>query len=53
MIQIISILILHFSTGRQIFCIGGLIFYTFSMGTKTCVTSADLIDLDKDLHCIM
>ena len=52
MIKIISMLILRFSTGRQIFCIGGLKIYTFSMGTKTFATSADLIDLDKDLDCI-
>ena len=26
---------LHFSTGRQIFCVGGLIFYAFSTGTKS------------------
>ena len=41
----------HFATGRQISYAGGLISYTFSMGTKACVTSADLIDSDENLHC--
>ena len=36
---------------RQIFYIGGLIFYINSTGTKACVTAADLIDSDENLHC--
>ena len=43
---------MHFSTGRQIFNIGGLIFYSLSTGTKACVTAADLIDSDENLHCL-
>ena len=37
----------------QIFYLRGLIFYGDSMGTKACVTAADLIDSDGDLHCFM
>ena len=44
--------IIFFVTGSQIFYIGGLIFYAFSKGTKACVTAADLMDLDENLHCI-
>ena len=51
MVQIISYVLLHFSTGRQIFYVGGPIFYTFSTGTKACVTAANLIDSDENLHC--
>ena len=46
-------LLLHFSTGRQIFYIDGVIFHAFSTGTKACVTAAGLIDLDENLHCFM
>ena len=42
---------MHFSTGRQKFYIGGLIFYVNCMGTKACVTAADLSDSDENLHC--
>ena len=31
-------LILHFSTGRQMYFVGGLVFYGDSMGTKASVT---------------
>ena len=44
-------LLLHFATGRQISYRGGVISYTFSTGTKACVTAADLIDSDENLHC--
>ena len=44
-------LLLHLATGRQISYIGGLISCTFSTGTKACVTAADLIDSDENLHC--
>ena len=50
---------LHFSIGRQIFDVGGQIFCAYSTGTKSssstkaCVTAADLIDLDGNLHCFM
>ena len=37
--------------GRQISYRGGLISYIFPTGTKACVTAADLIDLDENLHC--
>ena len=37
--------------GRQISFEGGLIFYVISTGTKACVTAADLIDSDENLHC--
>ena len=59
MIKIISYvdptLILHFSTGRQIlvFYIGGLIFYRDTKGTKACVTAADLIESDVNMHCFL
>ena len=33
--------------------VGGLIFYIDPAGTKTCVTAADLIDLDGNMHCFM
>ena len=54
MIKIITLL-LRFAAGlrRQISYTGGLIFYVFSMGTKACVTAADLIDSDESLHCFM
>ena len=42
---------MHISTGRQIFYIGGLIFFINSTGTKACVTAADLIDSDEKLNC--
>ena len=49
--------LLHFSTGRQfqveIFYVVGLIFYSFSTGTKACVAAADLIDSNENLHCFM
>ena len=45
MIKIYPTLILHFSTGRQIFYVRGLIFYPFSTGTKACVTASDLIQI--------
>ena len=48
MIKINPVLLLHFSTGRQIFYSGGLIFYVFSTGKKACVTAADLIDSDEN-----
>ena len=35
----------------QISYADGLISYAFSTGTKACVTSADLIDSDENLHC--
>ena len=41
----------HFATGRQISYVGGLKSYTFATGTKACVTAADLIDSDENLHC--
>ena len=44
-------LLSHFAAGRQISYRGGLISYTFSTGTKACVTAADLIDSDENLHC--
>ena len=44
---------MHFSTWRQIFYAGGLIFYGDSTGTKACVTAADLIDSDENMHCFM
>ena len=40
---------LHFATGRQISCAGGLISYAFSTGKKACVTAADLIDSEENL----
>ena len=45
--------ILHFSAGSQIFYAGGLIFYRDPTGTKACVTAADLIVLDGNIHCFM
>ena len=39
MIKIISYVVIAFSTGNQIFYVGGLIFYAFSTGTKACVTA--------------
>ena len=33
------------------FYVVGLNFYAFSTGTKACVTAADLIDSDENLHC--
>ena len=44
---------MHISTGRHVFYIGGPIFYRYSSGTKACVTTTDLIDLDGSLHCFM
>ena len=44
---------MHFSTGRQIFYIGDLIFYGDYTGTKAFVTAADLIEGDGNLHCFM
>ena len=46
-------LLLHFSTGRQIFYVSGLIFYGICTGTKARVTAADLIDLDGNMNCFM
>ena len=46
-------LILYFSTGWQIFYVGdGLIFYWDST-TKACVTAADPIDSDGNMHSFM
>ena len=42
---------MHFSTGRQIFYVSGRIFYAFLTGTKACVTAADLVGSDENLHC--
>ena len=42
---------MHFPTGGQISYAGVLIFYVFSTRKKGCVTAADLIDLDENLHC--
>ena len=44
---------MHISIGRHVFYIGGPIFYRYSSGTKACVTTTDLIDLDGSLHCFM
>ena len=52
-IKIISYVVVEFSTRRQIFYVGGLIFYRDPMGTKACITAADLIDSDGNLHCFM
>ena len=51
MIKIIIYIDIAFSTGRQIFYIGGLLFYINSTETKACVTAADLIDSGENLHC--
>ena len=48
-----STLILHFSTGRQICYVGGLILSRDSTGTKAWVIAADLIDSDGNLHCFV
>ena len=50
-LKIYTTLLQLFATGRQISYASGLISCTFSTGTKACVTSADLIDSDENLHC--
>ena len=47
----ITLYVIAFSTGRQIFYVGGLIFSRDAEETRACVTASDLIDLDGNMHC--
>ena len=46
-------LLLYFSTGRQIFYTGHPNIQGDPTGTKACAPAADLLDLDGNMHCFM
>ena len=45
-------LLLHFSTGRQILYVCGFNILQDPLGTKACVIAVDLIDSDGNIYCL-